>query len=101
MHRTFQAAFPWRKQAGIVQRYALLCIIIIIIVVHFEYSLLYIIIIIIICCFTLFFKVYYKTPFLSLWQEYVLRVDPVTNLGLSAESVFSYHLGEITRTKGR
>lgn len=32
-------------------------------------------------------------------QEYVLRVDPVTNLGLSAESVFSYHIGEIMRTK--
>jgi neuron navigator 2 len=29
----------------------------------------------------------------------VLRVDPVTNLGLSAESVFSYHIAEIVRTK--
>lgn len=37
---------------------------------------------------------------MPLSQEYVLRVDPVTNLGLSAESVYSYHLGEITRTKG-
>lgn len=33
-------------------------------------------------------------------QEYVLRIDPVTNLGLSAESVFSYHIGDIVRTKG-
>ncbi|CAC5357113.1 Neuron navigator 3,Neuron navigator 1,Protein sickie,Neuron navigator 2 [Mytilus coruscus] len=32
-------------------------------------------------------------------KEYVLRVDPVTNLGLSAESVYSYHIGEIMRTK--
>ncbi|XP_052708110.1 neuron navigator 2-like isoform X6 [Crassostrea angulata] len=32
-------------------------------------------------------------------KEYVLRVDPVTNLGLSAESVFSYHIAEIIRTK--
>ncbi|XP_062586338.1 neuron navigator 3-like isoform X4 [Saccostrea cucullata] len=32
-------------------------------------------------------------------KEYVLRVDPVTNLGLSAESVFSYHIAEIVRTK--
>ncbi|KAK3096611.1 hypothetical protein FSP39_001694 [Pinctada imbricata] len=32
-------------------------------------------------------------------KEYVLRVDPVTNLGLSAESVFSYHVAEIIRTK--
>ena len=29
----------------------------------------------------------------------MLRVDPVTNLGLSAESVYSYHIGEIMRTK--
>ncbi|KAK7107389.1 hypothetical protein V1264_015327 [Littorina saxatilis] len=35
----------------------------------------------------------------KIFKEYVLRVDPVTNLGLSAESVFSYHMGEITRTK--
>ncbi|PVD29165.1 hypothetical protein C0Q70_11762 [Pomacea canaliculata] len=35
----------------------------------------------------------------KIFKEYVLRVDPVTNLGLSAESVFSYHIGEITRTK--
>ncbi|XP_069128719.1 neuron navigator 2-like isoform X7 [Argopecten irradians] len=32
-------------------------------------------------------------------KEYVLRVDPVTNLGLSAESVCMYHIGEIIRTK--
>ena len=25
----------------------------------------------------------------------------MTNLGLSAESVFSYHIGDIVRTKGR
>nr|KAG5708843.1 hypothetical protein BaRGS_009252 [Batillaria attramentaria] len=36
----------------------------------------------------------------KIFKEYVLRVDPVTNLGLSAESVYSYHIGEITRTKG-
>ena len=30
----------------------------------------------------------------------MLRIDPVTNLGLSAESVFSYHIGDIVRTKG-
>ena len=35
------------------------------------------------------------------FQEYVLRIDPVTNLGLSAESVFSYHIGDIVRTKGK
>ncbi|XP_067676596.1 neuron navigator 2-like isoform X15 [Haliotis asinina] len=35
----------------------------------------------------------------KIFKEYVLRVDPVTNLGLSAESVFSYHIGDITRTK--
>ncbi|XP_046579006.1 LOW QUALITY PROTEIN: neuron navigator 3-like [Haliotis rubra] len=35
----------------------------------------------------------------KIFKEYVLRVDPVTNLGLSAESVFSYHIVDITRTK--
>ncbi|XP_076312544.1 uncharacterized protein LOC143226032 isoform X2 [Tachypleus tridentatus] len=34
------------------------------------------------------------------FKEYVLRIDPVTNLGLNAESVFSYHIGEIVRTEG-
>lgn len=29
----------------------------------------------------------------------MLRIDPVTNLGLSAESVFSYHIGDIVRNK--
>ena len=29
----------------------------------------------------------------------MLRIDPVTNLGLSAESVCKYIVGEITRTK--
>lgn len=29
----------------------------------------------------------------------MLRIDPVTNLGLSAESVFSYHIGDIVRAK--
>lgn len=33
------------------------------------------------------------------FQEYVLRVDPVSNLGLSAESVYSYHVGEVSRYK--
>ncbi|XP_064118223.1 neuron navigator 3-like isoform X3 [Macrobrachium nipponense] len=32
-----------------------------------------------------------------IFKEYILRVDPVSNLGLSAESILSYHIGEITR----
>ena len=35
----------------------------------------------------------------KVFKEYVLRVDPVTHMGLTAESVYSYMLGEITRTK--
>ncbi|XP_022250231.1 neuron navigator 3-like isoform X1 [Limulus polyphemus] len=35
-----------------------------------------------------------------IFKEYVLRIDPVSNLGLNAESVLSYHVGEIVRTKG-
>ncbi|XP_070542074.1 neuron navigator 2-like isoform X3 [Ptychodera flava] len=34
-----------------------------------------------------------------IFKEYVLRIDPVTNLGLNAEGVFSYEVGEIHRTK--
>lgn len=34
-----------------------------------------------------------------MFQEYVLRVDPVSNLGLSAESVCSYHIGEAMQYK--
>ncbi|KFM63972.1 Neuron navigator 2, partial [Stegodyphus mimosarum] len=33
------------------------------------------------------------------FKEYVLRVDPVSNLGLNAESVINYHVGEIIRAK--
>uniref|UniRef100_T1JCI4 AAA+ ATPase domain-containing protein n=1 Tax=Strigamia maritima TaxID=126957 RepID=T1JCI4_STRMM len=33
------------------------------------------------------------------FKEYVLRVDPVSNLGLNAESVISYHIGEVARSK--
>ncbi|KAG1650618.1 Neuron navigator 2 [Nymphon striatum] len=32
------------------------------------------------------------------FKEYVLRVDPVSNLGLNAESVQNYHIGNICRT---
>ena len=34
-------------------------------------------------------------------QEHLLRLDPVTNMGFSSDSVFSYHVGDqITRIKG-
>ncbi|XP_042895687.1 neuron navigator 2 isoform X6 [Parasteatoda tepidariorum] len=33
------------------------------------------------------------------FKEYVLRVDPVSNLGLSAESLVNYQVGEIIRSK--
>lgn len=33
------------------------------------------------------------------FKEYVLRVDPVSNLGLNAESVVNYHVGEVIRAK--
>ncbi|XP_033113821.1 neuron navigator 2-like isoform X3 [Anneissia japonica] len=34
-----------------------------------------------------------------IFKEYILRIDPATNLGLSTESIHSYIVGEITRTK--
>ena len=34
------------------------------------------------------------------FKEYCLRIDPSTNLGLNAESVNCYQIGEITRSKG-
>ena len=34
-----------------------------------------------------------------LFQDYILRVDPVANLGLSSESVLSYHVAEICRSR--
>lgn len=32
-----------------------------------------------------------------LFSEYIMLVDPVTNLGLSADNVKLYNIGEITR----
>ncbi|KAK2184563.1 hypothetical protein NP493_260g00024 [Ridgeia piscesae] len=32
-----------------------------------------------------------------IFQEFIAKVDPVTNLGLTAESIFCYHVGEIVR----
>ncbi|KAF2369172.1 ATPase AAA-type core [Trinorchestia longiramus] len=34
-----------------------------------------------------------------IFKEYLLRVDPTSGLGLSADSVVSYHLGEAVRSK--
>ena len=34
------------------------------------------------------------------FKEFVLRVDPVTNLGLNMESVYCYSIGDIVRMKG-
>ncbi|OQR76852.1 neuron navigator 2-like [Tropilaelaps mercedesae] len=33
------------------------------------------------------------------FKEYVLKIDPASNLGLSAESVQCYHIGDLVRTK--
>lgn len=33
------------------------------------------------------------------FKEYVLKIDPASNLGLSAESVQCYHIGNLVRTK--
>lgn len=33
------------------------------------------------------------------FKEYVQRIDPATGLGLTAESIWSYHVGEIVRYK--
>lgn len=33
------------------------------------------------------------------FKEYIFQIDPVATLGLSSESIHSYHIGEITRSK--
>ena len=35
------------------------------------------------------------------FKEYCIRIDQSTNLGLNAESVNCYQIGEITRSKGK
>lgn len=37
---------------------------------------------------------------MCLWQEYVTHVDPMTQLGLSSDSVEGYNIGEIHRPSG-
>lgn len=38
-----------------------------------------------------------KHMFLSLQQEYIINVDPVTQLGLNTDSVIEYSIGDIHR----
>lgn len=39
----------------------------------------------------------YQTESWCLWQEYITHVDPMTQLGLSSDSVEGYNIGEIHR----
>uniref|UniRef100_UPI00358E0557 neuron navigator 2-like isoform X2 n=1 Tax=Myxine glutinosa TaxID=7769 RepID=UPI00358E0557 len=34
-----------------------------------------------------------------LFKEYLLRVDPLTNIGLNSDSVLSYHIGDLERSR--